>query len=727
MSPHRLVLILGLLQGAMVMPLNETSSKGKPWYDRLLVGIEVGPTGANDRDEIYMSKANGRDILEKILKAKAEYLVIFMKDQNFAYYNSKVARKCPQLKDRDLLKEVIEEANKYNIPVIAYVQVQYDTSSWLLHPEWRMKDWDGKDIMGRLCYNSGYIEFIKSILEELMQYDIAGFHIDMLDWGFFPPHGCWCERCEEAFEKEYGMEMPKEMNWNKDWEKVLEFRYDSAVRFCQQLQAFVKSKRPELSVDFNYHGYPPFSWWTGQKPVGKASDGDFLTAEGLPFVFGHTNPSFLALFMKGARGDGRTQGVTSVGVYDYHDFTLRPTAELKWEIFTYLAHGSLCTIVDKAYYEGALNPVAYERIGEVMEEALAKREYFGHRPLPEVAIYFSLRTRDWFGRENPSPYFSAVMGAHKALKEVHIPMAFLMDEDLSLEKLSQYPVLYLPNTAILREKEIAIFKEYLQNGGKILVTGLTGCYDEYGNPMERSSLEELIGAKLLRLFTSHSDNFLRLPKDLEEGEGKFLLQDVGGDWFILIYGPLAIFKPQEAKAFGELLTAYRSQDNLWMNHMSPEKVVGPAVLVREYGKGKIVYLPFSIDSAFVGNYRMPEHRNLIRNIVRFLNPNPPVIIEAPPNVESVLSKDEEKNRLIIHFICFCGTPTSAAVPFPEGRKVLPTLMEFCSPYEAEITLNIPFTSAYSVGPQSKLSQKGKILRLQTHNIHEVVVIEIRKP
>lgn len=220
-----------------------------------------------------------------------------------------------------------------------------------------MKDQNGNDIPGRLCYNSGYIKFIKSILEELMQYDIAGFHIAMLDWGFSPPYACWCGKCREAFKKEYGMDMPKEINWDKDWEKVLNFRYNSDIRFSQELQAFVKARHPGLSIDFNYHGYPPFPWWTGQRPEGKANDGDFVTAEGSPFVFGHTNPSLLALFMKGARADGRTQGVTSVGVYDYHDFTVRPAPELKWEVFTYLAHSALCTIVDKAYYDGTLNPL----------------------------------------------------------------------------------------------------------------------------------------------------------------------------------------------------------------------------------------------------------------------------------------------------------------------------------------------------------------------------------
>ena len=111
-----------------------------PWYRRAWVGIEVGPTGANDRDPIYMARATGKEIVESLVKARAEYLVIFMKDHDFAYYNSTVARKSPHLGERDLLRECLDEADRHKMPVIAYCQIQYDNSSWHAHPEWRMKD-----------------------------------------------------------------------------------------------------------------------------------------------------------------------------------------------------------------------------------------------------------------------------------------------------------------------------------------------------------------------------------------------------------------------------------------------------------------------------------------------------------------------------------------------------------------------------------------------------------
>ena len=158
-----------------------------PWYRRLIVGIEIGPTGANDGDDVYMARATGREFVANLLGARAQYAVIFMKDHDFAYYPSRVARPCPNLGGRDLLRECLDEATPHDLTLIAYCQVQYDTSSWRAHPEWRMRDSDGRDIPGRLCYRSGYLGFVQACAAEMMEYEIAGFHFDMLDFGFAPP------------------------------------------------------------------------------------------------------------------------------------------------------------------------------------------------------------------------------------------------------------------------------------------------------------------------------------------------------------------------------------------------------------------------------------------------------------------------------------------------------------------------------------------------------------
>jgi len=302
-----------------------------PWYRRLWSGIEISPV-----------TVTGKEVIDNLVRARVDYAVIFMKDGDFAYYNSKVAKKAPCMGDRDLLRECLDEAEKYDMPLIAYCQVQYDTSSWDVHPEWRMKDAEGKDIHPRLCYKSGYLEQVKRFADEMMDYEISGFHFDMLDFGFGAPYGCWCDTCKRLFKEKYGIDMPQGVTWDSAWDKMLEFRCDSNAGFAKELRRFVHSKKPDIAVDFNYHGYPPFNWQVGERPVQHSIMSDFVTAEGLPWAFGYKMPSLMSLFLNGTNPGAPFQGVTSRFVRNYADKTMRPVADMKWEVFTYRRRKTPC-------------------------------------------------------------------------------------------------------------------------------------------------------------------------------------------------------------------------------------------------------------------------------------------------------------------------------------------------------------------------------------------------
>ena len=222
---------------------------GIPWYQRSIVGMEVGPTGAqfgySEKTELqYASRFNGRDIVQKCVEANVEYLVIWARDGDWAYYNSKIADKCPGLGERDVLQETMEEAAKHHLPVIAYCVVQQAGNFLGSHPEFQAIDASGKPI-GRFCYNSGYLEVMKELLAEQLAYGIDGFHIDMLDQGFGPPYGCWCEHCRQQFQAQYGRAMPAGVTWDEDWDRMLEFRYATSARFEKELTAHIRGIRPD--------------------------------------------------------------------------------------------------------------------------------------------------------------------------------------------------------------------------------------------------------------------------------------------------------------------------------------------------------------------------------------------------------------------------------------------------------------------------------------------------
>ena len=89
----------------------------KPWFERCIVGMEVGTTGAQFgysdlHDTQYASRFNGRDIVRKCVEANVEYLVIWTRDGDWAYYDSKIAASVPDWATRDVLRETVEEASQ---------------------------------------------------------------------------------------------------------------------------------------------------------------------------------------------------------------------------------------------------------------------------------------------------------------------------------------------------------------------------------------------------------------------------------------------------------------------------------------------------------------------------------------------------------------------------------------------------------------------------------------
>jgi hypothetical protein len=112
-----------LMAGSTLLEAQDASAR--PWFERVVVGMEVGPTGAqfgysDPTDARYCRKWDGREIVKKCVDANAEYLVLWLRDGDYAYYNSKLLPKAPGLGSRDPLREALDEAKKHSLPIISY-------------------------------------------------------------------------------------------------------------------------------------------------------------------------------------------------------------------------------------------------------------------------------------------------------------------------------------------------------------------------------------------------------------------------------------------------------------------------------------------------------------------------------------------------------------------------------------------------------------------------------
>ncbi len=715
---------------ACILAAGVSAASAPAWFERALVGMETGPTGAqfgfsDPTDARYCARFDGRELVRQAVAAHSEYVVIWARDGDYAYHDSKLLPKAPGLGTRDPLREAVDEARRLRVPLIAYCVVQQGGHFLKAHPEWEMRGPDGQPI-GRFCLNSGYLEAMKQILAEELAYGLAGFHIDMLDQGFGPPYGCWCGVCREAFAKEFGHAPPAGVTWDAAWDEMLEFRYRSSVRFERALAAHLKALDPRATIDFNYHGNPPFSFEVGQRPVQHAGNADFVTGETGVWGFSALGVGLNAEFYRAATPGRPVQVAMQRGVRMYHDQTTRPLNDLRWELTTLLAHGAFVTMVDKTGFEGGLDPVAYERIGAAFAEARAQRPHYGHEPVAEVGLYFSSRTRDWIGRENPGRYFQGFMGAHRACVLAHLGFGVVLDENASAATLARFPVVCLPNVGILSAAEIALLRSYVEQGGTLLVTGTSGQFGARGQPLGEGMLDALIGARVKGRLDSN-DNWVRLDATGagDKATPSALLADLRPDWPWLVEGPATIYEPTTARPYGQLLKPQRTtrqregkEGTAWP--MSPEAPVGPAVLVNPVGRGTVLTLAASPDFATAGEHPVVEARVLFRNAVRFLNPRPRIEIAAPATVETVVTDEPARRTLRVHCVAYNATPQTT--PAQNRPFVMPGLIEDAPMFAVSIRTQPGCVGARAVNASTSIRRRGDRVEAVVRDLHDVLLL-----
>jgi hypothetical protein len=113
-------------------------------------------------------------------------------------------------------------------------------------------------------------------------------------------------------------------------------------------------------------------------------------------------------------------------------------------------------------------------------------------------------------------------------------------------------------------------------------------------------------------------------------------------------------------------------------------------------------LPFSLMRR-LGVVRVSEHRILLRNLLRYLYPNPEVRVDAPLNVEAVITEQPALRQYIIHFIA-CQPSRDI-----EGVSVRrrPNPMEERPLYRAQIHLQQRPQQAMGLSKRTQLAQKSK--------------------
>lgn len=504
----------------------------------------------------------------------------------------------PGLK-RDWFGEVVDELHKRDIKAIGYIT---------LGTNWKyMRDHIGMDYIHApmaedgqightgLCFNApGYLDLVSNYTTELLtNYPIDAIRYDML----FTPKGCECIGCQAYYEKLYGEAFT-------DWTTIKNGkhagRYDmfniaTMTRAATRMASVCRDVKPDIEVWQNHIN--PYEY--ADMDVGRLFDVAYIEF-GSPFrllaLRGALNKEAIIVGQTLKSPIRRLIMALGGRCYQYiavDQKTALPTGdELKW---------------------------VEEDLSQFYEMVSHIQPYLEGTTLPsDIGVVFSENTRYRFPEYSRRPYMDACENVTNAYLADSAPMDFVNVLDIEEKDLGNYRVLFLPRTSGLNDEQMVVLKDYVYNGGNLVVMGDALWHDAKGEKLEQFGFQEELGLRL--------DSSLAIKDTTVLSKHVFKAAD-GLDY--LLEGV-----PDSARVTEFVSSSPVEGNTLLWTEMEGDEV--PLVHMNEYGQGKLMY--FATAS-------LPE---LVKRTVQAYFGKLP--IREKHGKQAILTAQEDKKRHILHLI-----------------------------------------------------------------------------
>ena len=524
---------------------------------------------------------------------------------------------------------------EYGIALYMHFSGVYDMKYCEDHPEEAIVTADRKR-SNYLRLDSRYFEeyFIPQISEIAEKYKVDGFWIDGDCWAVRPDYSTYGI---EKFEKATGICLKGNPPLKKGDPYFYEFLEFFRNEFRKTLNHYVDvlhEKHPELEICSNWA-------FSDHMPEKVSANVDFLS--------GDLNP---ANCLNSARYAGRMiacQGMTwdlmswNFRFLPFHKMPLlppKPLAQVMQEAAEVIALGGAYQDNISQFPDGSHDLVQIRKI-EPLYAFLREREHycFKAKPIHQAVVFVS--TYDRY-REVSRPF------SRDGMEKLMGLMALLCDAGQSLEaayehtlygNCHKYPVIIVPelNTG-LEPETVGELKNYVQNGGSLILTGSNTC----------------------RIFAENGFGFTVRPyTELPELPG-FTNCDIGHD-FLSIQSEMpcyfSLFDGKIGTTTGACSVAVDGESEVFgclYNNAREENGI-PFAQVFGFGKGKIAVIGMDLGMQY-GQSMQYLHRELIRSIADRLYTPIAKIEGALGLLEIVLL--EKEGRLLLQLVNANGSHAS---------------------------------------------------------------------
>lgn len=404
----------------------------------------------------------------KSLHAEA---VVFSTGGIYAFYQTQVTHhvKSPHMKDRDLLKEVIEEAKANGIKVIARFDFSKARQNLLeRRPEWFYLGMDGKpqqqrDGLYQTTMLGGYQneEFAMPVLREILSgYEVDGFHLNAPGFGGTV--------FDEATIRKYSIPTGKkaQRRWREERLAGQMKKYRQVIQQGNPEALFMAEiNSPEspgwgLSRGFN-HELLAEGYTNLLSTAGRPDDEDLYRLRwwvGLTADWSHASKS-------------ETSGLPLVNLkVGYHKgkLSLKPVEEYAFYCYQALAHNAGIKAPTYGLLGNMPDPRTFSMIADAFRFMERCEPYLtSAEPIAPVALIWP-RGEDAIGDEGALK--DEMLGLYRAMVSRHILFEIVLPHRIPKNLERRYHTIVLPSATVLDASHIVSLIAFIKTGGRLVLT-----------------------------------------------------------------------------------------------------------------------------------------------------------------------------------------------------------------------------------------------------------------
>jgi len=569
--------------------------------------------------------------------------------------------------ETDFVAEAVEAAHERGMRVLVRMDVSKSYPQLLeRHPDWFRRDAEGRVAthweMLTTCPTGPFWEdYNFRVVEELLgRYP----DIDGIFYNAFGYLRCYCDRCKRLFKEATGHELPLREDWDDPaWRAFVRYRYDRHADYNRRLAEFIDRVSPGTVLTIDTHVTLDSSafiresgWYTPQF----ASANACITSEAFNFL-DRPYPRWVYWAGEETKIGGHIAQTCIILSYSktiYSRRAAQPAPQIGYDLMQIAANGGSPAVAFSGMFDqdDRQSLPMIRRVYTFLRDH--EDEYAAMKPLADVAIVYSQRTADVYGRERPAERWQDhYRGMYEMLAHSHIPFTVLHEGSVTLEKLKTFKCVLLPNIAAMTDEEAALFDRYVEEGGHLICTFETGRYDETGRERPEPALRCIGRTVTGKLDDPYSYLVMRDKRWLEEYPETDLLLFTGP---FLATAP----RPDAAGPLAEDLFGVPSVRNTTPEFAYWEKTEDlPGLTIHACGRGTAAYLPWGPDKLY-RDLGVPECRSLVAGLVKRAAGELTAACDAPREVELQIAARGEGGYLIhlLNGVGARGGPLTETVP-----------------------------------------------------------------